>query len=381
MNYAILLLISFTIGYIVQSCIFNLVLLSRSNLRKILIKKLINHDLSWLNYYLLLFILFYLLICTYLGLNTLYLEDVTLNVKLDDVNIAVSGQFLNNIFKNFGSVAAFTAGARLAATFLVKHPMPLGSKIAVGAAAGGGCTISFRLANSTSEYLETVLEAKRAITAEAIQLTVKDVQISNGENTLSITDHQTGPSSDWIRLTQQAFEAKNAPFQLSEFFTEKVTLESKSVVIDAVITENSCSIHEIFSNSETNLNSVAKDQLISSYPIKAPLESGELLQIKPMLVDILTQNLQLNMIILYLICMVLFILTCKFVLSEKSTSSFLRGVLSLPLGYYLHYILSYIIIGWQKSSILWLYFIIFFLLMFNLTSSYSLYACLIILES
>ena len=105
MSFTILLLINFTIGYIVQSGILNLILLTRSNLSKILIKKLINHDLSWLNHYLLLFILFYLLICTYLGLNTLYLEDVTLNVKLDDVNVSVSGQFLNAIFKNFGSAA------------------------------------------------------------------------------------------------------------------------------------------------------------------------------------------------------------------------------------------------------------------------------------
>lgn len=223
MNFTIFLLIIFTLVYIIQSCIFNLVLLNRSKRIKNLIKKQKGGsalDLSWLNLYLLLFILFYLLIFTYLGLTP-----------------------------------------------------------------------------------------------------------------------------------------------------------------EAITNETSSSIQDIFSNSQTINNPVAKDLVISSYPIKAPIESGELLQIKPMLVDILSQNLQLNMIILYLICMVLFILTCKFVLSEKTTSSFLRGVLSLPLGYYLHYILSYIVIGWQKSSILWLYFIIFSLLIFNLTSCYSIYACLIILES
>ena len=144
MNFTIFLLIIFTLVYIIQSCIFNLVLLNRSKRIKILIKKKTEGalDLSWLNLYLLLFILFYLLIFTYLGLTP-----------------------------------------------------------------------------------------------------------------------------------------------------------------EAITNETSSSIQDIFSNSQTINNPVAKDLVIYSYPIKAPIESGELLQIKPMLVDILSQNLQLNMIILYLICM------------------------------------------------------------------------------
>src|ERR1700748_507099 len=93
MNLTILLLISFTLVYIIQSCIFNLVLLNRSKRIKILIKKHIYLDLSWLNLYLLLFILFYLLICTYLGLTP---EAITNETSSSIQDIFSNSQTINN---------------------------------------------------------------------------------------------------------------------------------------------------------------------------------------------------------------------------------------------------------------------------------------------
>jgi hypothetical protein len=59
--------------------------------------------------------------------NTIYL-DTNINVKLDDLNFSITGEYIDKIFTHFGAVTAFLIGYRLAAAFVTKHPMSLGGK-------------------------------------------------------------------------------------------------------------------------------------------------------------------------------------------------------------------------------------------------------------
>ena len=59
--------------------------------------------------------------------------------------------------------------------------------------------------------------------------------------------------------------------------------------------------------------------------------------------------------------MLVFIFTIKFVIDSDL---FLEKVKTLPLGKYLYYILNKLISIWKNSSILWIYFILFFFYLF-----------------
>jgi hypothetical protein len=47
-----------------------------------------------------------------------------------------------------------------------------------------------------------------------------------------------------------------------------------------------------------------------------------------------------------------------------------------PFGKVLHYILSKILSVWKNASVLWIYFILFFVICFCCASSYVIYCCL-----
>jgi len=73
---------------------------------------------------------------------------------------------------------------------------------------------------------------------------------------------------------------------------------------------------------------------------------------------ILSYNLSVNLFMVYLISVLTFAFTVRFVIDSELI---LAKVNSLPLGKYTQFILSKNFNIWKDSSILWIYFILFFL--------------------
>nr|QCI56455.1 hypothetical protein [Hypsizygus marmoreus] len=117
------------------------------------------------------------------------------------------------------------------------------------------------------------------------------------------------------------------------------------------------SLKEIFAQGGNNVNNNLGDILF----IHSPLEFSDLSIIHNDLITILNYNLIVNLFMVYLILMLVFIFTIKFVIDSDL---FLEKVKTLPLGKYLYYILNKLISIWKNSSILWIYFILFFFYLF-----------------
>ena len=80
---------------------------------------------------------------------------------------------------------------------------------------------------------------------------------------------------------------------------------------------------------------------------------------------------------IYLIFMLIFIFIFKFILDKKIS---IEKIENLSLNYYIKVILKNLILGWKKSSSIWIIFILIFLLIFSCSSAYAIYACLFILK-
>ncbi len=111
--------------------------------------------------------------------------------------------------------------------------------------------------------------------------------------------------------------------------------------------------------------------------INSPLEPSHLINFQQDLITILGYNLIVNITMIYLLLMLTWAFTVRFVLD---TDSFLTKVKSWSLGKYLYPVLNKLINIWKKSTVLWIYFILFFLLFFSIASSYAIYACLFVLS-
>ena len=146
------------------------------------------------------------------------------------------------------------------------------------------------------------------------------------------------------------------------------TTETKSSKIIKLIEDtNNAELAEIL-----DVKSIPFDIVIDS-----PLEPDNISILHDNLNTILTYNLPINLFMVYLVFMLIYIITIKYVLDSEA---FLAKVQKLPLGKYIHYILDKLINVWKYSSIFWIYLILFFLLIFSSSSAYAIYGCLFILN-
>jgi hypothetical protein len=110
--------------------------------------------------------------------------------------------------------------------------------------------------------------------------------------------------------------------------------------------------------------------------IKSPLENGD--PITKFFLETLTDNLILHFIILYFIVVLTLIIICKINLPKDPQFPKIKG---LPFGNLIHKLLTNYISVWQISSNFWIYFILFFLFLFNLGSLISITKMLIYFQS
>jgi len=361
----------FILGFLINSFILRLVATGfiGLTLKDKLLQKINTNDYTWLNKILVYFFCTYF-IYIFVFSNNIYLDSSTIvNVNLDGVNVTVKGDYIDKLFTNIGATSAFVIGSRLAASFLSKHPMSLGGKIGTTISAGAGSSVAFQMVNQTSGLIKGIITPEK-VGNDSVSLLIKDVNISsslNNENVDSLVELINMNKDIKSKLTPNIHESNLERFEkLTGENSVSVQLDNNnSQILEMVKEKHNGSLKEIFGSDTSIINS--------------PLESNELLisNLKNSIIEILNYNLTINFIMIYFIIMLIVIFTIKFVINKNT---FLDSILKLPLGKYFHYILSKLITAWQASSIIWIYFILFFLLIFSCSSTYAIYGCLLVLK-
>jgi hypothetical protein len=339
--------------------------------KKKLLEKIKINDFFWFNKFLINFVLLYLIIVFFN--STFYLDSPTIvNCNIDGVT--VKGEYIEKIFTHFGAASAFIIGSRLAAGFLSKHTMSILGKIGTIAGSGGISSASFHKVNYTAGTIRGIISGQTT-SDNSKNIHIKEVQISS--------DLNLNNSVDLSKLNVESLANKHIlipnfinKFE-GKFHCTPSTNNSKSKTIELLEQTKDQSISEIFAQDNTTIIEKINNSIINS-----PLESNDLgvtqSQLFSDLTTILSYNLTVNLFMIYLISVLIFAFTVRFVIDNNLL---LDKVKSLPLGKYIHYILNKILNIWRDSNILWIYFILFFLFIFSCSSSYAIYGCLFILEN
>src|SRR5204862_6773807 len=208
------------------------------------------------NKLLLIFLIIYFIFA--LSINKIYL-DTTISVKLNDLNFNISGEYINNIFTHFGAATAFVIGSRLAATFLMKHPMSLGGKIGITIGSGAGSSAAFQMVNYTSGSIKGKILAQQGLNDNSINLHIKDVIISDGNNLNNIVNIETSNIVNPINLIpkhQISLEKNISNFNTLNDKLNVINIQNlKSNIIQMIEKQNNCSLNEIFSK-ENNIDNI-----------------------------------------------------------------------------------------------------------------------------
>ena len=101
--------------------------------------------------------------------------------------------------------------------------------------------------------------------------------------------------------------------------------------------------------------------------------------LKADLTTLLSYNLLINILTVYLLCVLLFAVTIRFVVDHEVILNKVKSFNS-PFGKVLYYILSKLVNVWKNASIFWIYFILFTVILFRCVSAYAIYGCLFLLS-
>nr|YP_009710643.1 hypothetical protein [Amanita inopinata]QFZ98592.1 hypothetical protein [Amanita inopinata] len=285
----------------------------------------------------------------YLNMNKIYLDntDVTVKTIINNSEIIITGDAINTIFSNIGAAGVFSAGTRLAAALLAKHPIHLIPKIGIIGGIGAGFTLTYKIIAGLTPINS---KGQAIIKTGPIEIKVEKLNFYENNDNLNRS------------LLDKYFKFSECPeitVQIEKLgSTETVQIEGDTEVSSKVI------------NEIEKINPNWKDSFINS-----PLENGEVLN--QYLIENLTNNLLLHLIMLYLIIMLIIIITCKFILNDNNQFSKIKN---LPLGNFISKILTKSISVWQISSNIWIYLILFSLSIFTIITTYSIYNMLVFLQ-
>jgi len=362
-------------GFILTYIILKLILLGIFGklLKNSLLDKINKKDFVWFNkFYCLCFLIILIIKIFSLSINTVFL-DTSINIKLNDIHFSIKGDYLDTIFSNFGTASVFIVGSKIAASFVLKSKMSLGAKIGTVVGSGSLTTATFHTINNLNGIIKGKI-IPRQIENSSISLEIKDVVISDGTSNSFFSYLNSKPAFLFPKFKP------DSKFILND---ERLGFLYPSLTESFKVTQNkdlNTRVIELLKEraEKENFEKLLKE--FDDFIITSPLEPNELAfsQIKNDLFTVLSGKLIIDIITVYLIIILIYIFTVKFLINKNTN---LEKIKNWFFGNYIHYILSKIILGWEKSSIIWIYFILFSLLISSIGSIYILFGCLIILKN
>jgi len=208
-----------------------------------LLDKINRNDLYWFNKFLIIFVIIYFIIVLFLLNNIIYL-DTNINIKLNDLNITINGDYIDKIFTHFGAVTTFVIRYRLAAAFVTKHPMSLSGKI--GTTIGAGSSAAFQLVNLTTGTIIGKILAQQGLNDGSLTLHIKDVVINDGNNLNSIENIVSSDPTSLIPKFQFSIEDRLSRFNSLNNKLNIIDVNNKpeSKIIQRIEKQNNCSLNE-----------------------------------------------------------------------------------------------------------------------------------------
>lgn len=267
----------------------------------------------WANKYL----LYFLIVIAVSLSNVIYLDQNTeVLLRVEETEIKVTGEYIDKLFTSFGLTSAFVVGCKLAAAFIVKHPMPLGGKIGITAGTGAVSSTTFHMINQSASYIKGIITAEKSVD-DSIILHIKDVKVTStlssekGKSLAEILHSYTDkPKLNDLIVPKFKDEILN-------YFDKTATSSVENIKFRIVEVVNKDShLKQIFSEDPA-LNKTIKD-ISDSIFINSPLEYSEhteavISNFNNNLNTILSYNLTVNLWMIYLIILLIFIFTIKFV--------------------------------------------------------------------
>jgi hypothetical protein len=365
-------LFNFIIFYIIKSGLFG------DNL-KFKLNQILKSNINLITF--ISFFLF-LLVSIYLNMYKLHLDNTVVVIKtvINDSQIVITGSLLMNLMQSIGSAGIFAASYRIVAGLLAKQHMSTLTKY--GYITGGeiGTTVIYRMA-SNSVPLQSTLNT--IIKTGPIQVTLENSSNNNNLSNLINSVNEQNTSTSLLEHCKK-FTMNNT--QLTEN-TEKLNNGISQITINGNTGASSKILNELekldlnwkdkfFVKSPLENGDAINNFIIENFFIKSPLEKGD--PMTKFFIDTLTDHVILHFIILYFILGLTIIIICKINLPKDPQ---FPKVKSLPFGNLIHKLLTYYITMWQISSNFWIYFILFFIFLFNLGSLISITKLLIYFQS
>lgn len=235
----------------------------------------------------------FILLKFYFGFNVIYLDssDYVVTTTLYNSKIEINGEILRILAENFGSAGVFVGGARIAAMLLSKHPMGLLPKVGVCGGVGTGFAIYYKTIVNPIFSSSSIGNSSASVSISPVKITLEKITPNDSNSNLRELLSKSLGLGDQNNLSYF-----NLNF-ISEYKGGKLYLYgndniSKSKIISAL----------------DKSNPDWRDSFIHS-----PLDDNLILSI----MDILSNNLLLNFITLYLLIMLLLLLLSNKIKKSK----------------------------------------------------------------
>ena len=387
-----------------------------NSLKNWLLNKIHKNDFVWFHKFWFYFTIYFCLFIFTVNYNVIYLDNIH-ELQMEKVKGSISAEYLEGWLWYLGNTAGFLGGARLAAIYLAKHPMSIPSKIATSLATG---TISSLLGNMLS-IINGQVRRKfygNPLTDSSLTFGAENVNVST-----NTTNLQSSSAPQALHAPHPANEINNSfpslhnksYLERREWILKKGFQKSHSLSTDqlensgVIINDNNVKASLLDTIKENQLtrafhdtNQISGEQVpttnvienvdginsacgaepsssIANCFIDAPLEDTIINifneTLKADLTTILSYNFLINMGTVYLLCILTFAITTRFVVDHDFILNKVKS-LNSPFGKVLHYILTKLLSAWKTSSVLWIYFILFFVICFCCGSAYAMYGCL-----
>jgi hypothetical protein len=341
-----------------------------------------------LNKILFLFLGLYLILI--FNMDTLYLDGPNKNVKIDDIDFKISGEYKDKIFTHFGGSAALVVGAKIAASFIVKlrsSHMLVSNKLfssfaaaSIPPASGGRAfSTGYQVINTGNEKLINFFKYK--VDNKNVEISVDKVEIYTDLNKSISGDKNT---TSKLESFLPKFKNSNGKFKFSDYnkqinhvfnkaALQSFIVDSKSNILSNL---NKCkTLTVIFKNKAAQLSL----NLNINTTINSPLELNNLDRLNDIkdIVTLLNYNLVLNIVMIYLLYVLIVVLTLKFI-TDKNIN--LDKIKIYPLGKYIFFLISKLINIWKINNLFFIYFLLFSLFIFSCISTFGIYVSVVVLS-
>jgi hypothetical protein len=305
---------------------------------------------------------------------------MVIKIVINDSQIVTTGPLLINLMLTLGSACVFAASYIIVAGILTKQSLSVLTKY--GFITGGwiSTTVFYRIA-CNNVPLQPTGEAiiKTGPILVNFENSSNNNNLSNLPNSVNEQNTSTGLLELYNKFTMTKTQLTENTVNLNNG-TSQITNNGNTDASSEILNE----LEKLDPNWKDNLivksplenGEALNNFIIDNFFIKSPLENGE--AITKIFIETLTDNLILHFIILYFIVALTIIIFCKFNLPKNPQFPKIK---SLPFGNLIHKLLTQYITVWQISSSFWIYYLLFFLFLFNLGSIISLTKMLIYFQS